>query len=230
MPSTPCSQGVGFRSQNHRTLEKSGGAVFTHGGTPVTTSHPQGSLSPALSHATVAGRDEPRSPLPVPRPVSLPSMLPLFSERSTPIWPRLALGSCFQPRAQHRPVSSPPWWEPSVHSASARTRRGSPHRVSHLGLAAPDNWQQLAGPKTQLRSPSWGRGSGCSSSQGGHSSCNSFQAPRRPWDAQAGTWDNRTPCRGQKLRGGTLFWAQGPETNLRGPAPRGLPGHTRGRG
>ena len=163
-----------------------------------------------------------QEPLSCPPP-RVPSMLPLFSKLSTPIRPRLALSSCFQPGAQHRPVSSPPWWEPSVHSASARTRRGSPHRVSHLGLAAPDNCQQLAGPKTQLRSPSWGRGSGCSSSQGGHSSCNSFQAPRRPWDAQAGTWDHRTPCRGQKLHGGTLFWAQGPETNLKGPAPPQAP-------
>ena len=124
MPSTPCSQGVGFRSQNHRTLEKSGGAVFTHGGTPVTTSHPQGSLSPALSHATVAGRDEPRSPLPVPRPVSLlcfhfsanaarpsghgwPSALAFSPEPS--IGPSRALlgGSPASTRLLHAPVAGP---------------------------------------------------------------------------------------------------------------------------
>lgn len=69
-------------------------------------------------------------------------------------------------RLQHKPIHGP------------RTR-------SHLGLAAPDNCQQLAGPKAQLQSLSSRRGLGCSSSQGGHSSCNSFQAPLQPWDAQA---------------------------------------------
>ena len=62
-----------------------------------------------------------------------------------------------------------------------------PSRVpTHSHISARDDCQQLAGPKTQLPSLSRGRGSGCSSSQGGHSSCNSFQALRQPWAAQAG--------------------------------------------
>lgn len=105
---------------------------------------------------------------------------------------------------------------PTARRLGFRTHPG-PRIQSHLSSAAPDDCQQLAGPKAQLQSLSWGRGLGCSSSQGGHSSCNSFQAPRRPWDNQAGTrWEKLTPGQEKEPHGGTLFRPKEPATNVRG--------------
>lgn len=105
---------------------------------------------------------------------------------------------------------------PTAHRLGFRTHPG-PCTQSHLSSAAPDDCQQLAGPKAQLQFLSWGRGLGCSSSQGGHSSCSSFQAPRRPWDNQAGTRREKlTPGQEKEPHGGALFRAKEPATNVRG--------------
>lgn len=154
------------------------------------------------------------SPSQPPRP---PQSIPPPVRSASPPRRRLGLRSAPQPVCDSTTwafltpgPTRPPTRLPHVPTPGPRTQ-------AHLRSAAPDNCQQLAGPKAQLQSLSWGRGPGCSSSQGGHSSCNSFQAPPQPRDAQAGTRREKlTLVQEKELHRGTVTMAEGPQTTVRG--------------
>lgn len=116
---------------------------------------------------------------PPPDPPTRPSSIKLSAPTQSP----RALWSCFRPSVQHQPHGLGPNIPPT---RLPHAPVPGPCTQSHLGSAVPDNCQQLAGPKAQLRSLSSGRGSGCSSSQGGHGSCNSFRPRDGPGTPRLG--------------------------------------------
>lgn len=188
-------------SQKHRTasLRRGRGQAPPQEGPPAPTSNP---CSAARCQGSDPSLSPPQSTPPTPIPVTTgPLALP-----STQGAPHRPGGPC-TPGPHGPPIGS-------TCNASRVPTRGR--------ISARDDCQQLAGPKTQLRSLSRGQGLGCSSSQGGHSSCNSFQAPRQPWAPQAGT-------RVGAERGRSSPQAKKPEPLRRTPSGTKEP-HTHGRG
>lgn len=163
------------RCQAQPWAQGAGGAVSTRGRTPV-MSPPK--LYPAvrvlaLCEASVPwcrGRKETQEVLSCPRPVSPLAVCPQQTQPPAqalqgPWGPALGPASSMRPPhslGPHVPLTRL-WHAPGP----------GPCTRSHLGSAVPDDCQQLAGPKAQLQSLSWGRGSGRSSSQGGHGRGNS---------------------------------------------------------